>query len=121
LHFVIAEKWRQLQIRQPFEWCHYNVAIQNTLFHIKVQVYATLMRVRLRVKEVAEVKGISMTRLHTKSEVAYNTIRRIFRDPYSEVTTTTLARLAEALGVSTAELIEDIPGPVNHTSNTMNT
>lgn len=66
------------------------------------------MRVRLRVKEVAEAKGMSMTRLHTKSEVAYNTIRRIFREPYVEVTTTTLARLAEALGVSTRDLIEDV-------------
>jgi len=42
-------------------------------------------------------------------EVAYNTIRRIFRDPYVEVTTTTLRRLADVLGVSTAELIEDVP------------
>jgi DNA-binding Xre family transcriptional regulator len=67
------------------------------------------MRVRLRVKEIAADKGLSMTRLHPKSEVAYNTIRRIFRDPYVEVTTTTLMRLANALGVSTAELIEDVP------------
>lgn len=67
------------------------------------------MRVRLKVKEVAEAKGVSMTKLHIKSEVAYNTIRRIFRNPYVEVTTTTLARLAEALGVSTVELIEDVP------------
>jgi DNA-binding Xre family transcriptional regulator len=66
------------------------------------------MRVRLRVKEVAADKGMSMTKLHIKSEVAYNTIRRIFRDPYAEITTTTLARLAEALGVSTHELIEDV-------------
>ena len=71
------------------------------------------MKVRLRVKEVAEAKGVSMTRLHTRSEVAYNTIRRIFRDPYSEVTTTTLARLADALGVPTAELIEDVPDTIS--------
>ncbi len=67
----------------------------------------------MKVKEVAEAKGISMTRLHTKSEVAYNTIRRIFRDPYVEITTTTLARLAEALGVSTIELIEDVSDDVD--------
>ena len=72
-------------------------------------MYAQIMRVRLKVKEVAASKGVSMTRLHIKSEVAYNTIRRIFRDPYAEVTTTTLARLAEALEVPTADLIEDVP------------
>lgn len=67
------------------------------------------MKVRLRVKEAAEAKGMSMTRLHTSSEVAYNTIRRIFRDPYVTVDTTTLSRLAHVLGVATAELIEDVP------------
>lgn len=66
------------------------------------------MRVKLRVREVAQSKGMSMTRLHTKSEVSYNTIRRIFRDPFVEVTTTTLGRLAEALGVPTYQLIEDV-------------
>ncbi|MDQ2905254.1 MAG: helix-turn-helix transcriptional regulator [Chloroflexota bacterium] len=66
------------------------------------------MKVRLRIKEVAEAKGMSMTRLHTKSEVAYNTIRRLFRDPYVEVTTTTLARLAEALEVKVEDLIETV-------------
>ncbi len=76
-------------------------------------MYAGIMRVRLRVKEVAASKGISMTKLHIKSEVAYNTIRRIFRDPFVEVTTTTLARLAEALEVSTCELIEDVADEVD--------
>jgi DNA-binding Xre family transcriptional regulator len=67
------------------------------------------MKTRLRVKEVAEEKKISMTKLHTRSEVAYTTIRKIFRDPYTEVTITTLSRLAQVLGVETRELIEDVP------------
>ncbi|MBE3567798.1 MAG: helix-turn-helix transcriptional regulator [Thermogemmatispora sp.] len=66
------------------------------------------MKVRLRVKEVAKAKGFSMTRLHIKSEVAYNTIRRIFHDPYVEVTTTTLVKLAEALNVRVEDLIETV-------------
>ena len=66
------------------------------------------MKIRLRVKEVAEQKGVSMTRLHTKSEVSYNTIRRLFRDPYVEVSTTTIVRLANALQVAPSELIEDV-------------
>jgi DNA-binding Xre family transcriptional regulator len=67
------------------------------------------MRLRLRVKEVAKDQGISMTKLHIKSEVAYSTVRRLFRDPFAEVTTTTINRLAEALGVPPTHLLEDVP------------
>jgi len=67
------------------------------------------MKTRLRVKDVAKEKGVSMTKLHHLSEVAYGTIRKIFRDPYTEVTLTTLNRLAEALKVETKELIESVP------------
>jgi transcriptional regulator with XRE-family HTH domain len=69
-----------------------------------------MRKVRLRVKEIAQAKGMSMTRLHHRSEVAYTTIRAVFRDPHTEVTLTTLARLAEALDVETRELIEDENG-----------
>ena len=67
------------------------------------------MRLRLRVKEVAKERGMSMTKLHIKSEVAYSTIRRLFRDPFAEVTTTTINRLANALGVPPTDLLEDVP------------
>ena len=67
------------------------------------------MKVRLRVKEVAAEKGVSMTKLSQRSEVAYNTVRKLFRDPYAEVTLSTLRRLADVLGVSTKDLIEDVP------------
>ncbi len=65
--------------------------------------------VRLRVKEIAESKGYNMSSLSRASDVSFNTIKRIFRDPYKEVTTTTLERIAKALGVPTSELIEDVP------------
>ena len=63
----------------------------------------------MRIKEVAAEKGMSMTKLSHRSEVAYNTIRKLFRDPYAEVTVTTLRRLADALGVSVKDLLEDVP------------
>jgi transcriptional regulator with XRE-family HTH domain len=66
--------------------------------------------VRLRVKEIAESKGYNMSSLSRASDISFNTIKRIFRDPYKEVTTTTLERIAKALGVPTSELIEDVPG-----------
>ncbi len=65
--------------------------------------------IRLRVKEVAEAKGISRTRLSRLADTNYKTVNAIFKDPYKEVTTTTLERLAKALGVSVVELIEELP------------
>ena len=65
--------------------------------------------VRLHVKEIAEAKGFNMSSLSRASDVSFNTIKRIFRNPYKEVTTTTLKRIARALEVPTSELIEDVP------------
>jgi hypothetical protein len=72
------------------------------------------MRLRVRIREVAKVRGVSMTRLHITSEVAYSTIRRLFRDPYAEVTITTINRLANALGVPPTSLLEDMPDEDEH-------
>ncbi len=65
--------------------------------------------IRLRVKEVAQEKGFSLGKLSRASDVAYNTVKAIYRNPYKEVTTTTLNKLAGALGVPASELIEDVP------------
>ena len=49
-----------------------------------------------------------MTKLSHRSEVAYNTIRKLWNNPDAEVTLTTLRRLADALGVSVHDLIEEV-------------
>lgn len=67
-----------------------------------------MRRIRLRVKEVAEAQGINMTLLSHKSYVALNTIRAMYRNPYRTVNTDTLQRLADALGVSVFNLIEEV-------------
>ena len=64
---------------------------------------------RLRVKEVAHEKGMSMHRLSLRSEVSYHVIREIFTNPFKVINTDTLNRIAEALGVPVTELIEDVP------------
>ena len=74
------------------------------------------MAVRLRVKEVAKEKGISMGKLQRDADVAYNTVKRMFKDPYYITTTETLGKLARALGVSPGELIEEVPEGVHRTS-----
>jgi DNA-binding Xre family transcriptional regulator len=68
-----------------------------------------MSRIRLRVKEVAEAQGVNMTLLSHKSYVALNTIRAMYRNPYRTVNTDTLQRLADALGVSVFDLLEEVP------------
>jgi transcriptional regulator with XRE-family HTH domain len=65
--------------------------------------------IRLRVKELAQAKGISQGKLSRMSDVDDNTIKRIYRNPTAIVSTETINKLAKALGVSTMELMEDVP------------
>ncbi len=68
--------------------------------------------IRLRVKEIAQEKGISQGKLSRMSDVDENTIKRIYRNPIAIVSTETINKLAKALEVTTTELIEDIPDAV---------
>lgn len=64
---------------------------------------------RLRVREVAKEKGMSMNKLSQRSEVSYNVVKEIYRNPYKEVTLHTINRLADTLAVPATDLLEDIP------------
>jgi DNA-binding Xre family transcriptional regulator len=65
--------------------------------------------VRLRVKQIAQEKHISMGKLSRQSDVTYRTIQRIFNEPDYMPTIPTLEKIARVLGVSTGDLIEDTP------------
>jgi DNA-binding Xre family transcriptional regulator len=69
----------------------------------------TITMIRLRVKEIAREKGISMGKLQRDSNLAYNTVRRIFKNPYYITTTETLGKIAKALGVPISDLLEEVP------------
>ena len=64
---------------------------------------------RLRIREVAESKDITRTRLSRLADMNYKTINLLWNDPFREVTSTTLNRIAEALQVPATELLEDVP------------
>ena len=64
---------------------------------------------RLRVKEVAKARGFSMGKLSRASDVDYNTIKRMYDDKKYSPTIETLHKVAKVLGVSIAELVEEIP------------
>src|SRR5437899_6685888 len=82
---------------------------QSLLQSCLSSIGATFMAVRLRVREVAMEKGIGMGKLQRTADVAYNTVKRMFRDPYYITTTETLGKIARALGVPPGELIEEVP------------
>jgi DNA-binding Xre family transcriptional regulator len=63
--------------------------------------------IRIRVREIAEQKGISRTKLSRLSDTNYKTIDLIWNNPYKDVGTLTLERIAKALGVRVTDLIEE--------------
>jgi DNA-binding Xre family transcriptional regulator len=65
--------------------------------------------IRLRIREIAEQKGIGMGKLARLADVNQKTIQGIWRDPYQSLTTKTLEKIAKALGVPSRDLIEDVP------------
>ncbi len=61
---------------------------------------------RLKVREEAEKRGLNMAQLARRADIDQRTLRRIYRDPTQEISTHVLAKLASALGVTPAELLE---------------
>ena len=64
---------------------------------------------RLRVKEIADAKGINQGKLSRMADIGYSTIRRIFDDPYYSVSFTTLERIAKAFDMPAKDLLEELP------------
>lgn len=62
--------------------------------------------IRLRVKEVAQQKGMGQGKLQRRADMDVKTIRKIYHDPFVIITTETLDKLAKALEVDPRELIE---------------
>ena len=68
------------------------------------------MATRLKVKEIAERKGMSQRQLFFRSQVDLKTIQRMYRYPTTTVITTeTLDKLARALHVDVSLLVESDP------------
>jgi DNA-binding Xre family transcriptional regulator len=70
--------------------------------------------IHLKVKEIAEAKGISQGKLSRKADIDVKTIRRIYRNPVEIITTETLDKLATALEVNVCDLIEQITNMPDH-------
>ena len=64
------------------------------------------MRVRLKVKELAIERGFNQSTLSRAANVDFKTIQRLFRDPYRDVSISTVVKIAWALDVQLADLLE---------------
>ena len=65
--------------------------------------------IKLRVREVAQAKGISMAKLGRMADLNQRTMQAIYNDPYRDVAYSTLVKLARALDVGVSELTEEVP------------
>ena len=66
------------------------------------------MIVRLRVRAIAEKRGITRSRLARLADVQYNTINAIFSNDTRDISLSTLVKIARALKVDVSELYEVI-------------
>lgn len=64
---------------------------------------------RLKVRQIAESKGISRTKLSHLTEMQYETINGIWNNQQRDISLTTLLKLARALGVGVDDLYEVLP------------
>ncbi len=65
--------------------------------------------IRLRVKELADARNISMNRLARSADVDYKTVQKLFRSSTADINLHTLDKLAWSLGVTPSDLIEYTP------------
>lgn len=65
--------------------------------------------VRLKVKEIAEQKGISMGKLSRAADIDRNTLKKLYENGRYSPTLETLRRVAKALDVRIADLFEELP------------
>lgn len=66
---------------------------------------------RLRIKELAEQKGITQSKLMRMADLNMKTVQGLYREPYRiNVAYLTLEKIAKALDVSIDELFEEVEG-----------
>ena len=64
--------------------------------------------IRLRIKEIAQQQGLGQGKLARMADVDIKTLARIYKNPYAEVSSVTLEKLARALSVPIVDLIEEV-------------
>ncbi len=63
--------------------------------------------IRWRIREVAHAKGVTISELAKRAGVNRQTIAAFWHDPCHRTTTEMWGKIADALGVSLAEVVEE--------------
>lgn len=64
---------------------------------------------RLKIRQIAEERGLSRSRLSRISDVDIKVIRRAFKNEQESITLPVLDRIARALKIDISDLIESLP------------
>lgn len=64
--------------------------------------------IRLKVKEIAQSKKLTMAKLGRMADLNQRTMQAIYNDPYRDVAHSTLLKLAKALEVQITDLYEEV-------------
>jgi transcriptional regulator with XRE-family HTH domain len=66
------------------------------------------MRLRLKIRELAEAQGLDRAKLARRADVTYQTVHNVWNNPYADVSIATLEKLAQALNRDVSELYERV-------------
>ncbi len=62
------------------------------------------LRIKLLVREVATQQGLDRAKLARKADLTYETVFKLWTDPYRDVSVATLVKLSRALNVPVQDL-----------------
>lgn len=65
--------------------------------------------IRLKIKEIAQSRGIGQNKLARLADLDNKTVRTIYQNPHSYISTETLDKIAQALQVDVSCLLENDP------------
>jgi len=66
------------------------------------------MRLRLKIRELAQAQGLDRAKLARRADVTYQTVHNIWNNPYADVSIATLEKLAQALSCDVSDLYERV-------------
>ena len=64
------------------------------------------MRIRLKIKEIAEEQGLNRAVLSRRADLTYETVFKLWKYPHMDVTLLTLVKIARVLKVEVSKLYE---------------
>lgn len=76
------------------------------------------MKFRLKVKEVAQAKHYSMSKLSRRADLDKASVKRLYDDPTYNPSLLTMLRVAKALHVRLGDLVEVLPDDEEDTEET---